>query len=365
MNLIITTAIPLTPLSTTTTTTVQVRRENERKIAENLRSAASVAKAERLQKSKALWMEEKMAADAQEELEWKTGEGLPIRLADINMVGNDGKATTKERIIYCCSICRKDFKSEKQHEQHCNSKIHKKKLAQFEASLAFEAVNEVVDVDEVEAAQLGLDDEDDEGTATDNDKLFVAEEENVELAEVDSNGNGSLTMTSPIVLSPSEKEERGAADATSFTSSNSSREFASDSEDEFFLMALAKKKGGGHSSFSFSFSSSSECNESSSEEEGINQQKIQEQPSSMQNDVGTKTKDEGGGVTAAKVVSLEEGRRKKTRRRNRKQFSSECVKNAAAGYDSSVTCLVCGEHFPSRSKLFVHLKSSGHAAAKT
>ncbi len=330
-------------------------------------------------------MEEKMAADAQEELEWKTGEGLPIRLADIDMVGDDGKAgTTQERTIYCCSICRKDFKSEKQHEQHCKSKIHKKKLAQFEAHLASEAVNEEVDVvDEEEAAQFDEEDDYEDTTATDNnDKLFVSEEksvelelekiglgsspfsdireeeEKVELVEVDSNGNGSLTMTSPTL----EKEERGAtaADATSFTSRSSS-EFASDSEDEFFLMALANKKGGGRRT-SFSSSSSSECNETL-EEEGIKQQKIQEQQSnSTQNDVGTK--DEGEDVTVAKVT-LEEGRRRKNKGRNRQQLSSGRVKNAHGGCGSSVTCRVCGEHFPSRSKLFVHLKSSGHAVVKT
>ncbi len=323
-------------------------------------------------------MEQKIADEAKEELEWKTGEGLPIRLADIDMVSDDSKAN-QERIIYCCDICRKDFKSEKQYEQHCKSKIHKKKLAQFEASLALEAVNEA-DVDNEEALS-----EDDIGTTTtDNDKtIFSAkeEEENMGLelgkiglggslcfsskkedirkdeisVDIDStNGNGGLTMTPSLILSTSEKEESAAASFTSSSRESSS----SDLDDDFFLIAaLEKKKGRGHSF------SSSEYDESL-EEEGIKQklqeeEEEEEEPSSMQN-VGIK--DEGGGVTAAKVA-LEEGRRRKNRRRNKKQSSCERV-SAPAGYGSSISCLVCGEHFPSRSKLFVHLKSSGHAATK-
>ncbi len=319
-------------------------------------------------------MEQKIADEAKEELEWKTGEGLPIRLADIDIVDDDSKAN-QERIIYCCDICRKDFKSEKQYEQHCKSKIHKKNLAQFEASLALEAVNET-DVDKEEALS-----EDDIGTTTtDNDKnifsakegeehmeqefgkiglggslCFSSKKEDIRKDEMSvdmdsTNGNGGLTMTPSLMLSTSEKEE---SDAASFTSS-SRESSSSDSDDDFFLIAaLEKKKGRGHSF------SSSEYDESS-EEEGI-KQKIQEEeePSLMQN---VRIKDEGGDVTAAKVT-LEEGRRRKNRRRNKKQSSSECV-SAAAGYGSPVSCLVCSKHFPSRSKLFVHLKSSGHAAAK-
>ncbi len=316
-----------------------------------------------------------MAAEAQEELEWETGEGLPIRLADIDMA-DDSKATTQEKIIYRCIICRKDFKSEKQHEQHCKSKIHKKKLAQFEASLALEAVNEVgVDEDET----LCEDDVDGTTITNNNDKeLFVVEEENVELelgetrlrsscsfsekekemreeaeelvVNADSNGNGRVTMASPLALSASEREESAA---TSFTSSRS-REFSSDSDDNFLKAAVAEKKRGGR----HSFCSSSECDNESSEEDDI-EQKMQEQPNSMQN-VGTK--DECGGISTVKATLLEEGRRNKNRRRCRKQLYSEHVNTA--GYGSSTSCLVCGENFPSRSKLFVHLKSSGHAAAK-
>ncbi len=321
-------------------------------------------------------MEQKLA---EEELEWETGEGLPIRLADIDIVHDDSQAN-QERILYCCDICRKDFKSEKQYEQHSKSKIHKKKLVQFEASLALEAVNEG-DVVKEEVASSEDDDDIGSSTTTSNsdEKVFISKQEEetmgLELGknglregslgfsskkegmrkdemsvDLDStNANEDITLTPSLTIPTMEKEENTVA---SFASS-SSRE-SSDSDDDFFFVAALKKNGRGHSF------SSSESDESLEEE--VIKQKLQKEeevvvePSSKQ-DVGIR--DEGFAN-----VAPEEGKRKKNRRRNKNQSTGERVSASAGCCGSSVSCLVCGERFPSRSKLFVHVKSSGHAAAK-
>lgn len=133
---------------------VQAAAEKERK--EKEAKEQSVRRAAEMVRLKAEWSERRSAELLAEEAHAIPGVGA-VLLADEDSDSDDaggGKGRKRgkkskgkggkahEVVVYRCSVCSKDFKSEKQMANHEGSKAHKKKLQELEATMLAEALAE-------------------------------------------------------------------------------------------------------------------------------------------------------------------------------------------------------------------------------
>jgi len=325
----------------------------------------------------------KEAARREEEERWAEVEAAKQARRDRGEVVSEDEASNSEEeeaVEYRCEPCRKSFKSEKAFDQHAKSKKHLQVVAKFQRDLERELREEAAS-----AAAAGAKEESSE------------EEEEVDLeagaagpVKKEQGGAGKASAGGPAAK----------ATAAAPKEEDSDEDEDSDEEDAFLARFAARRKAGGGAASSGG---------GGGDAEGISADASTAAASADPSESGSGDSDGEGdspaadaGASGGKRAQRREKQRalllqKKAEKESVQEAVSACKKmqraakqgaaEASGGYPeaqegappSSVAppvaaccepaplterCEVCGDGFPSRSKLFQHIKASGHAALK-
>ena len=228
-----------------------------------------------------------------------------VTLADLD--DKKEKATTT---IYSCAACKKTFKSEKQYANHCLSKAHKKKAG---SSAPPPQPPQKPRVDSFDAGFF---------STTANDAAIAAA-----LDEESSDDDEVEPPAPPVEAAP-------AADDDATSSDSSDGDFVNP-----FAAAAADTSDG-----------TSSATSSDSEPEAP-------APAPAPARKARRRKDKDKAVTAPPPPPPPQQKKKKNKKGKRGAASDDDV--------PAMACTGCGAVFPSRSKLFAHLKANpGHAKLK-
>lgn len=259
------------------------------------------------------------------------------------------KDSCEEILIYECFVCNKNFKSEKQLQNHTNTKLHKKMLRQLKYEMKQESIalglDNISDIEDyISAPESDFNDisnERDEGTF-DRESSAVSEKyayENIneELRKVEevlkaistsssddetdmNNDNYSDSIEIEYSIDDELEDKNGKITAT--TSKAESKE---DYEDKNELAALLE----------------SLMNEKNDDWE------------SMSNSATKKTKNKNKGKTKKSLSKNNQ---------SNSQKSDSVTKNDKDLIAEKYDCSTCGVLFESRNQLFAHIKAENHAA---
>eukprot|EP00421_Protoceratium_reticulatum_P020032 CAMPEP_0168379276 /NCGR_PEP_ID=MMETSP0228-20121227/11761_1 /TAXON_ID=133427 /ORGANISM="Protoceratium reticulatum, Strain CCCM 535 (=CCMP 1889)" /LENGTH=597 /DNA_ID=CAMNT_0008392305 /DNA_START=54 /DNA_END=1847 /DNA_ORIENTATION=+ len=289
------------------------------------------------------------------------------------VLSEDESSEESEAVEYYCEPCHKSFKSEKAFDQHCKSKKHVQIVAKLRRDLEREMEEESREEQASEGEPEGPD-------------LEAGEAE-------DSTAKGA----------GGEGREPAGASAGGSPSAESEGEGEDEDEDDFIArLAAVRKPRARSSSGAAAGAGANEQDDAGRDNSGTGAAKAnagaggedQEEESSSANEdaKGSPGAADSGGKKAQKrakqrALLLE----KKAERESVQELVNGCKKaqraaqqgegeavdvpapsgsapapstSAASTSGTLERCGVCGEAFPSRTKLFQHLKVSGHAAPK-
>eukprot|EP00928_Gymnodinium_smaydae_P009504 TRINITY_DN1356_c0_g1_i1.p1 TRINITY_DN1356_c0_g1~~TRINITY_DN1356_c0_g1_i1.p1 ORF type:complete len:623 (-),score=150.68 TRINITY_DN1356_c0_g1_i1:53-1792(-) len=268
-------------------------------------------------------------------------------------VSEDESSSSEEVVQFYCDACRKSFKSEKAFEQHEKSKKHIQAAAQLRRQM-----------EEMARQQAVSESEDDEDSESESDD--------------DSDAEVQQDSSTPAFAPPS----RTAADESSDSDKDSSDEDA-------FVARFAAARGGrgaggrgrGRGAGGASKSQDRETADQNEREDDPSRSSDGEEEDEAPQPASVI----GGGKKADKRAKQQAILLEKSRQREQVQeLVKDCKKAgkadasgeapaaaASAGGQSGngagtedTRCGVCKETFPSRSKLFQHIRDSGHAVLK-
>ena len=269
----------------------------------------------------------------------------------------------EEIILYECFICDKTFKSEKQFENHSSTKMHKKNVRKIQWEMKKDSMalglDDVSDFDDFDSAESEFDDELNEPeevqeTIGDIHENINMDELNEEIAELErqlaehdllddlsSDESEEVNIVIEEIVETKETISEGSTPESGETEIQEESESSSESEDDVdirneelgrLLASLGSKVSG---------STLNSTNNTDDEDD----------------DWSTKKKNKG----------------KKTKGKNKSKSNMNSQSNSfvhlqSNGIDNdmdiseSTYCATCGATFDSRNRLFMHVKSSGHAA---
>mmetsp|Transcript_97368 Transcript_97368/g.270840 ORF Transcript_97368/g.270840 Transcript_97368/m.270840 type:complete len:602 (+) Transcript_97368:84-1889(+) len=287
---------------------------------------------------------------------------------------DESSEKASEAFEYRCEACRKSFKSEKAFEQHEKSKKHQQVVAQLRRELELELEAEAEAEEEEPDLEAGVDSE----------------------AEAESDAGQGEGVPAGGGRETAERTADGEEEQDGEVSEDE------DNEDDFIARfaafrppprAPAPGRGGDTGSRGdggTGAASRGEVRGNSTKESGefAIEGGIEGGSTSSNDDAGITGIAAGGGKRAQKrekqrALLLERKAEKDSAKDRRKgseaqsplpDEADEAAEGAAEGAEPAqpqptgpavdAGCAVCGERFPSRSKLFQHIKASGHAALK-
>eukprot|EP00929_Paragymnodinium_shiwhaense_P001638 TRINITY_DN10186_c0_g5_i1.p1 TRINITY_DN10186_c0_g5~~TRINITY_DN10186_c0_g5_i1.p1 ORF type:complete len:621 (-),score=212.41 TRINITY_DN10186_c0_g5_i1:231-2093(-) len=311
-------------------------------------------------------------------------------------VSDDDEDEESEEVLeYVCEYCRKSFKSEKAFDQHLKSKKHLQTVA---------AMKKHMDVDlelEKETAAKGKDDSDDddddleaggsapsapasnkkniEALRRELEKLKPSELkkrariEGISTAEIEEAEDAEQpkrafieVICSKHAAAPFQPPARSPKDSAADSQSDEEDD-GDDSDEDAFLTRFANKKGGDgkQSAKTAGASESSDDDDEKQSEDG--------EPNEDNGEGGSKKARQR---EKQKAVLLEKARQREgveelVKNTKKAQRAAKKVENGDAenvvlepGDCEDQRCAVCKESFSSRTKLFQHIKATGHAALK-
>ncbi|CDO94103.1 unnamed protein product [Kluyveromyces dobzhanskii CBS 2104] len=263
----------------------------------------------------------------------------------------DGKADTndsfEEVLIYECFVCNKNFKSEKQLENHTNTKLHKKLLRQLQWEMKQDSI------------ALGLDnisDVEDFTSASDNNVSDEGLEESITASDTDYDEEDP--ENDKFVFSDIDAELEKIEEELNAFKSNQSSSHNSGSEFEYIVDDYV--------------------DENNSKYNG--KEASQVPPTSNKEDKPEETKDHLAALLESLANDTTEeswdsnkknsNKRAKNKKQQKKQTASTSpkspVKSTQELYkpaaDPANTCSTCGMGFETRNKMFTHLESTSHGA---
>ncbi|KAG0669744.1 hypothetical protein C6P45_003378 [Maudiozyma exigua] len=271
----------------------------------------------------------------------------------------------EEIILYECFICNKTFKSEKQLENHSTTKMHKKNVRKIQWEMKKESMalglDDVSDFDEFDSAESELDAEFNEtekvpetmGGIHENINMDELNEEIAELErqlaesdlldEMSSDESEDVNILLEEIIDTEAKEIISEDTTPDIKDKKLEEESESSSESEDDIDIRNEELGRLLASLGSKVSGSTLNSTANSDDED--------------DDWSTKNKKKGKKV---------KGKHKP--KSNMSSQSNSFVHLQSKGIDSdmevseSAYCATCGATFESRNKLFMHVKSSGHAA---
>lgn len=337
-----------------------------RELAEKERRQAEEAKGRR---------ERKEAQKNEEEARWQEVQAAKVAAKARGEVVSDAESESDEEVVeYSCEACSKSFKSEKAYENHTNSKKHvqlvaklrqemerdlrKEKAAAAAAETAAEASGEEEDDDAPEAsepkAQLfsppsrvsapggGDEEASDENEDSDDDFLArLAATRGAGTKRQASNARGGSSRASAVATDAGETEDgKGGASASADSASEEEADVIQSGADASLAGKRAQKRA----------QQKTLLLEKSRERDGVKDlvAAIKKAQRADREDTSAE------GANAAPAAALAEPSP------NAGRDGRASAPDINAGVES--TCGVCSKVFSSRSKLFDHLKESGHAA---
>lgn len=237
----------------------------------------------------------------------------------------------EEIVVYDCFLCNKRFKSEKQLENHCNTKMHKRKVTEVHKEMREQSMtlglDELSDADEFdsageqpdetgkqedrEACGEGLDDDDDNDDDDDDDEsendsaLDSIDEELAKIEEQLAQMDAELSEDSEI--------ESGSVEPDLPQEQLSDEESG---EDKILNQLLASLNG-------------------------------------------------DKGVDGVDWYDKSSTSKSKPRKKNAKQDKTNAKSQQDGSAAGTQACSTCEARFDSRNKLFKHVQSSGHAALRS
>lgn len=228
-------------------------------------------------------------------------------------MGAEVLSEAEEVIVYDCFLCNKRFKSEKQLENHCNTKLHKKKIAEVQREMRKESMtlglDDLSDLEEFSSADESLSPkdsaDDDEAPQADKESSLNSVEE--ELARIEEQLAQMETAHSDESQSDSDSESSISRTSSSFIADD----VPSADEDKVLTELLASLNG--------------------------------------------ETESDDNWSDIKKLTKL------KSKQNKNKTNTTSVPQPSAAGE----SCGTCGARFDSRNKLFKHVKTSNHAALRS
>lgn len=234
----------------------------------------------------------------------------------------------EEEVIECVA-CSKTFKSEKSWEAHEKSKKHQKALRSLQHKMR------------KENAHLDLPGSDEE--------TGVVNEEDYEL--IDDDGGEEQDLETLVNSQSDDQNEKDLSDAGNETKAD----IDPDVEDEATIQNEEEKDA----------SKSTEKPDSPTEEqesEDSDYAPIEQIQARMQ----SAALDTSADVSDAEPAKAEPKMGKAAQKRAKRAAAAAAAEpNEQSGADASAICEVCKESFPSRTKLFQHVKDKNHAALKS
>lgn len=234
----------------------------------------------------------------------------------------------EEIVVYDCFLCNKRFKSEKQLENHCSTKLHRRKIVQVRKEMREESM------------VLGLDD------LSDVDDFDSADEYLAEIKKQSDRESGSGADDYDDESQDADKDHGADDDAHEYSDKTSldsiSEELAKIEEQ---LAQMNAKLPEDSESESDSLESSSK---DGYEGEALSEDKILNQLLASLN-----------GDNDLDDVEWDE---KASKAKNRPK--KDKAKQKPADNKDQEVCITCRAHFDSRNKLFKHVEESGHAALR-
>jgi len=293
------------------------------------------------------------------------------------VVSDDEESEEEELVEYSCEACRKSFKSEKQYEAHAKSKKHLQAVAalrkQMEKEMAAEAA----------AAALAEEEEDDEEEDSDEDVDIEAGGVKGLWKAVDGMGQEKASSSTANFNPPS----RSGAAAKNTTAEASDDDDDDEDDDDAFLSAFAGARGkqqkngraapneeaGGATA---STAGGGDEKEADDDDEDDDNEELEDLST-----LGGKAAQKKAKQKALMLEKIEKDREReqlqetiKSAKKGLKKETPVAKEDPAANNENVVLepgqtegeskCAVCSEVFSSRSKMFQHIKSSGHAAFK-
>ncbi|CAB4253849.1 similar to Saccharomyces cerevisiae YNL227C JJJ1 Co-chaperone that stimulates the ATPase activity of Ssa1p, required for a late step of ribosome biogenesis [Maudiozyma barnettii] len=270
----------------------------------------------------------------------------------------DGDEEVEEVLVYECFICNKTFKSEKQLENHTETKVHKKNVRKIQWEMKKESLalglDGVSDFDDFDSAESEIDD-DLENSKPDGAKEHVFEAINIEALN-DEIADLERQLANHDLLDGNDSDELNELDIIIedvYEPVINDVKLLSDSED-----------------------SDTESEETESIDDGIDirNEELEKLLASLNGEtLGSDVKDsesddndwstnnkkrtKGKSKNNNKAKSKKSGSNSKESTPSVSKFADEAIDP-----ETIVDCATCGASFDSRNKLFMHVKQSGHAA---
>mmetsp|Transcript_492 Transcript_492/g.1242 ORF Transcript_492/g.1242 Transcript_492/m.1242 type:complete len:559 (+) Transcript_492:108-1784(+) len=296
----------------------------QRELAEKDRQKVEKAKEAKERKEAARLAEEARWAEAAAEKEACRARG--------ELVSEDeADGQSEEEVEYCCEPCRKTFKSEKAFDQHARSKKHLQVIAKLRRELEEEMEAEAEDAQ--------------------------AEEEDLLAME-----GGGMREEAPPPAAAFEPPPRAPAKEEKPAAEEDKEEEDDESDEDAFLARFAGRRPAADEP-------------SSSEDEGEDEDEDAARPAET---VGAGKRAQKKAQQAslllekAKKVAEQAAAKEAEEKAAQPNGADAETGDAPAAADgqaegesgTSEKCQVCGQDFPSRSKLFQHIKATGHATLK-
>ncbi|KAI1646200.1 DnaJ-domain-containing protein [Daldinia loculata] len=213
-----------------------------------------------------------------------------------------------------CVVCNKRFKSEKQYEAHEKSKKHVKAVQQLQRQMKKENANLNLNLDLT--------------TPTSNSEIPVVDSDHV---DGDTDAHGSNTADAPHI---EEQAEAPSKTSTEPTSSRVDSENESEDDDYASRDAVEARLVSGNSAAPNPLQGN--------EEDPVD-------------DITKETED----------ISLRSSEPTKKVGKAKAKREKKAARQATSEQQDDAKCVACNTQFDSRTKLFKHLKDTGHAAPKT
>lgn len=298
-----------------------------------------------------------------------------------NDISEDGKEETvlkdnDEIIVFECYVCNKNFKSEKQYDNHMNTKLHKRNYKELQKDLKYDnvelGIENLSDLDEFDSATE---------TPIDTSKVtgMGLEELNEQLAEIERQ------LAEPTDDSEDADDDGDDDDSDDLRFSinddihdNAHHETVKSSIDIEFNSTLATKAPSPEVNLKTADNSYISSNEEGNvkdevEEEGEELDELSKILESLNESTGKIKIDSDSDDDWSNNKSKKKG--KKGKRQNKKQSnvtshnssSVSVAMNQATNETSgdiagvNINCQKCGAKFSSRNQLFKHVEESGHA----
>lgn len=250
----------------------------------------------------------------------------------------------QEQEIFECVACNKVFKSEKQWEAHEKSKKHQKAVYALQKKMKKENAHLDLREGDVSSGVATPDVQDEDEMASDEEEVLQDIATEVEDSEARDLNNGETTMTGAESTEQTERSQQSTTkvDAESHTDSDSGSDADSDIDDADYASPEAIRARLEDTSFDTSPSTVSDPAEEL--DNGVPKDPAAEEKE------GEDTETENSKPKMGKAAQ--------------KRAKKAAAAAVSATEQNTQTCATCNASFPSKTRLFQHIKDHGHAALK-